>query len=433
MEPSVESKELDVETPIAPVNRARGPWIAGALAVGLLIGAGIMWAIPRDVPASEAEAQKPDLPPGVVEIDPAAQKNAGVQVSRAESRVLPSTLSVTGTVTPVESKLAHLRPLARGVIEVISVSLGARVSVGQPLLTYDNIAMGELTGEYLSERAGLRQTETDLEVKQRGVERAEALIKLEAISQQDVELRRSEVRNAQSAVSSARARVTRIEEQLHRFGLSDADLSRLTPEEGQSGHRTASHSVLRAPIGGVITKFDVASGEVVEPERELFTIADLSTVWVLADVYQKDLARLPQSADVEIRVDAYPDRIFSGKLTYISDVIDPKTRTAKVRCVVANPDGLLKLDLFATVVIPTNERRQAVVVPVAAVQQIDNQPVVFVRKSASQFERRKITVGQTAGGVIEILDGIRAGDEVVGDGSFYMKTALLRERIGGGE
>ncbi len=433
MEPSVESKELDVETPIAPVNRARGPWIVGALAVGLLIGAGIMWAIPRDVPATEAAAQKPDLPPGVVEIDPAAQKNAGVQVSRAESRVLPSTLSVTGTVTPVESKLAHLRPLARGVIEGISVSLGARVSAGQPLLTYDNIAMGELTGEYLSERAGLRQTETDLEVKQRGVERAEALIKLEAISQQDVELRRAEVRNAQSAVSSAKARVTRIEEQLHRFGLSDADLSRLTPEEGQSGHRTASHSVLRAPIGGVITKLDVASGEVVEPERELFTIADLSTVWVLADVYQKDLARLPRSGDVEIRVDAYPDRVFSGKLTYVSDVIDPATRTAKVRCVVANPDGLLKLDLFATVVIPTNERRQAVVVPVAAVQQIDNQPVVFVRKSASQFERRKITVGQTAGGVIEILDGIRAGDEVVGDGSFYMKTALLRERIGGGE
>ena len=186
-------------------------------------------------------------------------------------------------------------------------------------------------------------------------------------------------------------------------------------------------------MDGVVTKFDVASGEVVEPERELFTIADLSTVWVLADVYEKDLARLPRSGDVDIRVDAYPDRVFRGSLTYVSDVIDPKTRTAKVRCVVANPDGLLKLDMFATVIIPTNERHQAVVVPVAAVQQIDNQPVVFVRKSESQFERRKVTVGQTAGGVVEILDGVRAGEEVVGDGSFYLKTALLRERIGEGD
>jgi membrane fusion protein, heavy metal efflux system len=422
-----------------PGGRHRGRtglWIVAALVAGLVGGAGIVWLLPRpEPPAAETEAtpKRAELPAGAVKIDPAAQKNAGVQIVRVESRTLPATLSVTGTVTPVESRVAHIRPLARGIIEQISVSLGARVTRGEALVTYDNIQMGEFTGEYLSERAALRQAESDLEVKQRGLERAEALIKLEAISQQDLELRRAEVRNAQSAVASAKARVTRIEEQLHRFGLTDADLARLTPEEGQSGHRTASHSVLRSPMDGVVTKFDVASGEVVEPERELFTIADLSTVWVLADVYEKDLSRLPRSGDVDIRVDAYPDRVFRGSLTYVSDVIDPKTRTAKVRCVVANPDGLLKLDMFANAIIPTNERRQSVVVPVAAVQQIDNQPVVFVRKSESQFERRKVTVGQTAGGVVEILSGVRAGEDVVADGSFYLKTALLRERIGEGD
>ena len=425
------------DVPTVRRGRPSAAWIAAALASGLLVGAGIMWLMPRRAPATAETAsapQKPGQPAGVVEIDPDAQKNAGMRFARAESRTLPATLSVTGTVTPVDSKVAHIRPLARGIIEQLSVSLGARVTRGQPLVTYDNIQMGELTGEYLSERATLRQAQSDLEVKQRGLERSEALIKLEAVSQQDLELRRSEVRNAQSGVASAKARVSRIEEQLHRFGLSDADLSRLTPEEsGESGHRTASHSVLRSPMDGVVTKLDVASGEVVEPDRELFTIADLSTVWVLADVYEKDLSRLPRSGDVDIRVDAYPDRVFSGALTYVSDVIDPKTRTAKVRCVVANSDGLLKLDFFAAVIIPTNERHQSVVVPVAAVQQIDNQPVVFVRKSAAQFERRKVTVGQTAGGIIEILEGVHANEEVVGDGSFYLKTALLRERIGEGD
>lgn len=417
-------------------GRRPGVVMAVTLLIGLLVGGGTVWFVfgrgPAAEPAAEAE-RKPELPPGVVEIDPATQATSGVQVAKAASQILPATLSVTGTVTPVESGVAHVRPLARGVIEQISVTLGARVKKGQALVTYDNIQLGELTSEYLTERSALRQSESDLEVKQRGLERAEALIKLEAISQQDLELRRAEVRNAQSTIASARARVTRVEEQLHRFGLSEADLSRLTPEEGSSAHRTASHSVLRSPLDGVVTKFDVASGEVVEPDRELFTIADLSTVWVLADVYEKDLARLPRSGEAVITTDAYPDRRFAGSLTYVSDLIDPKTRTAKVRCVVDNRDNLLKLDMFASVTIPTNERRQAIVVPVAAVQQVDNQPVVFVRKTPSQFERRRVTVGQTAGGVVEILSGVRAGDEIVGSGSFYLKTALLRDRIGEGD
>lgn len=422
----------------APSDKPRrvGVWVIAALIVGLVGGAGVMWLMrppvaPLAAPAEQAK--KPELPVGTVELDPAAQKNAGVTVVPVESRVLPATLSVTGTVTPVESRVAHVRPLARGVVEQIAVSLGVRVSRGQTLVTYDNIEMGALTGDYLTERAALRQAESDLDVKQRALARAESLVKIEAVSQQDLELRRSEVRNAQAAIASAQARISRVEEQLHRFGLSDGDLTRLSPTEGQTGHRTASHSALRAPIDGVVTRLDVASGEVVEPDRELFTIADLSSVWVLADVYEKDLSRLPQSGDVDIRVDAYPDKVFRGALTYVSDVIDPKTRTAKVRCVVPNPGGLLKLDLFATVIIPTNERKQSVVVPVAAVQQIDNQPVVFVRKTEGQFERRKVTTGQTTGGVVEILDGVRAGEQIVADGSFYLKTALLRERIGEGD
>ena len=418
----------------APRTRGTVAVVLGALVLGLVLGVAVMWFVrpPALAPTPAAETKKPELPSGTVELDPAAQTNAGVRIVPVEARVLPATLTLTGSVTPVESQVAHIRPLARGVIERVSVSLGARVVRGQPLVTYDNIQMGELTGEYLAERASLRQAESDLEVKQRTLGRAEALIKLEAISQQDLDLRRSELRNAQAAVSSAKARVTRVEEQLHRFGLSDADLVRLTPEDGQSGHRTASHSVLRAPIDGVVTKFDVASGEVVEPERELFTIADLSTVWVLADVYEKDISRLPRSGDVEIRVDAYPDRRFHGALTYVSDVIDPKTRTAKVRCVVPNADGLLKLDLFAIITVPTNERRQTIVVPVAAVQQIDNQPVVFVRKTASQFERRRVIPGQTTNGVVEIIDGVKRGEAIVAEGSFYLKTALLRERIAEG-
>jgi cobalt-zinc-cadmium efflux system membrane fusion protein len=353
-----------------------------------------------------------------------------MQMVTVTSRVLPAAIDVTGVVAPDDARVSHVRPLARGVIEEIGVTLGARVARGQTLITYDNIELGELVGDYLSETAVQRQTEADLEVRQLAVARAEALIKLEAVAQQTLELRRAEFKNAQAAVASQRARVAKLEEQIHRFGLSDADLAGLTPEEGRSGHRTASHSVLRAPFPGVVTRFDIAAGETVEPDRELMTLTDLSTVWVLADVYEKDLAKVRVNTNVDIRVDAYPDRAFVGRLTYVSDTIDPQTRTAKVRCVIANPDGALKLEMFVRVSVPTTDSQQAILVPAAALQQIDGQSVVFVRQSPSRFERRNVEVGNTAGDVVEIRSGIRAGEVIAGAGSFYLKTALLRDRIG---
>ena len=403
------------------------------LIVGLAAGAGTMWLLRGDAALTEddhEEAGHVELPPGVVEIPEAAQKNAGVQTLAVERRVLPATIEVTGTVAPVESRVAHIRPLARGVVESIGVTLGARVRQGQTLVTYDNIELGELVGDYLAAGAALRQAEADLEVRQRSLERAEALIKLEAVAQQTLDLRRAEFKNAQAAVGSQKASVAKVEEQLHRFGLSDSDLAKLTPDEGGSAHRTASHSVLRAPSSGVVTKLDVATGELVEPERELMTISDISTVWVLADVYEKDLAKVRVDSDVNIRVDAYPDRVFVGRLTYVADVIDPETRTAKVRCVIANPDGALKLDMFARVAVATTDSRDGIVIPSAAVQQIDGMSVVFVRQTPERFIRRNVQLGVSAGDVVEVVSGLQQGDVIATVGSFYLKTAALRDRIG---
>ena len=403
----------------------------------LVVAVGFLMAYWRDrdgagAATPEADEAAADLPPGVVEVPEAAQKNADLQTLTVTSRVLPATIEVTGVVAPDERRVSHVRPLARGVIEDIPVTLGARVARGQTLLSYDNIELGELVGDYLSEVAAQRQAEADLEVKQRNLDRAEALIKLEAVAQQTVELRRAEFKNAQAAVASQRARVAKIEEQIHRFGLSDADLAGLTPEEGRSGHRTSSHGVLRAPFAGVITKFDVAPGELVDPSHDLMTLTDLSTVWVLADVYEKDLAKVKVNSDVNIRVDAYPNRVFVGRLTYIGDSIDPETRTAKVRCVIDNPDGALKLEMFVRVAVGTTDSREAIVVPAASVQQIAGQSIVFVRQTPSRFERRRVEVGNTAGDVVEIRSGLKAGEVIAGAGSFYLKTALLRDTIGEG-
>ncbi len=408
------------------------PALAIALAVGLALGAGLMVLMRDDSvdPVPQAAEGHDELPPGVVEVPEAAQRNAGLQTLTVERRVVPATIEVTGAVAPDESRVGHIRPLARGVVEDIAVTLGARVRQGQPLVTYDNIELGELVGSYLGEVAALRQAEADLEVKQRALERAEALIKLEAVAQQTLELRRAEMKSAQAGVESREAGVAKVEEQMHRFGLSEADLARLTPDEGMSAHRTASHSTLRAPFSGVVTTFDVARGELVTSERELMTVSDLSTVWVMADVYEKDLAKVKVNSDVNMRVDAYPGRVFVGRLTYVSDIIDPQTRTAKVRCVIANPDGALKLDMFVNVAVATTDSREGLVVPVAAVQQIDGVSVVFVRQGPARFLQRPVTLGVSAGDVVEVITGLEGGEVIAGAGSFYLKTAALRDRIG---
>ena len=402
------------------------------LVLGSAVGAGAVWLF-SDRPAAESASEEEhadDLPAGVVEIPEAAQKNSNVEIAPVSTTRLPGELEVTGIVTPDESRVAHVRPLARGVVEKIGVSLGSRVTQGQPLLTYDNVELGQLVGDFLTEQAALRQAETDREVKRTSLARAESLIKIEAIARQELDVRRAEFMNADAAVASAQARVSRVEEQLHRFGLTDADVKALAPEANEAPHRAASHSTLRAPFAGVVTKLDVAAGEVVESDKELFTIADISTVWVLADVYEKDLAKITREGTVTIKVDAYPDRVFSGRITHVSDLIDPTTRTAKVRCVVENRDGALKLDMFAKVLLGNTEERQALAVPACSIQQVVNQPVVFIQQSATRFERRNVQVGRRSGELVEILDGLEDGQMVVGKGSFYLKTALLRERIG---
>ncbi|MCC6245176.1 MAG: efflux RND transporter periplasmic adaptor subunit [Gemmatimonadaceae bacterium] len=387
----------------------------------------------RTAPAEPTEAKAAVLPPGVVELAPEALKNAGLHTSVVASSVMQVLLDVTGTIAAEDSRVAHVRPLGRGVIETVSVTLGQTVRKGDALLTYDNIELGEQVGAFLEARAALRTAESDREVRRLSLARADALIKVEGIALQTVELRRAELKAAESAVASAEATVARIEEQLHRFGLTDPQVAQLNSAESPGGHRAASHNILRAPVDGIVTRYDVAPGELVEPQRELFTITDLSTVWVMGDIYEQDVARVRAGTDAQVRVDAYPNRPFSGKLTYVSSVIDPKTRTAKARVVVPNVDGALKLDMFARVAVPTPDRREALTVPAIAVQYVEDQAIVFVRRDDGRFARRNVVIGAASGDVVEIRDGLKVGEVVVGTGSFYLKTALLRERIGGGE
>lgn len=393
-------------------------------AVVLLVVVAAMLLLKRTKPPTEAEAEHN---PNVVEMSQEGQRNIGLLTEPVAEELVSQKVKVTGVVGPDETKLAHVFPLAQGVVEKVFVRLGDRVREGQPLLQYDNIELGELVGEHQSMHSDVEREMAQSTVATKSLERAKSLIQVQAISPREFEVRAAEKEQADAAVESKRAELAKVEEKLHRFGLSEGEISRL---RSGSGHRTASHSALRAPLAGVVTKYDVAPGELVTPSKELFTVVDTSNVWVLADIYEKDIASIPTKGPCQVSLSSYPDQVFNGVITYLSDFLDPSTRTAKLRCVVPNRDGRLKLEMFADVIVSTERKVPSIAAPKGAVQEVNGETVVFVQTGPAQFEKRPVKIGQRGTDKLEVLEGLKKGERVVTVGSFQLKTEVLRESIG---
>jgi len=405
------------------------------LILGVIVltsGMGLLYFM-RGRETPDEKRQTKDPAPNIVEISPESQNNAGLEVEKVTERPIRGLVKTTGIISPDQSRVAHMFPLAKGIVEKVYVQLGDKVSEGQPLVLYDNIELGQLIGEFLSLRGGLERVQAQEEVAGKSLDRAKSLIDVQAIAQSEFELRQAEYQQAKATVQSQMADIARVEEQVHRYGLSEQDVQALGGPSEHATHRTASHNILKAPRSGVVTTFEVSQGEVVDPGKELMTIVDTSVVWVLADVYEKDLAAVHTGTEAQITVASYPDHSFAGKITYISDSLDPASRTAKLRCVVPNGDGRFKLEMFATVEIPEAGVRSALAIPEQAIQQLDADSVVFVQRDATHYEKRVIQAGERGSGWAEVLKGLGKGENVVTQGTFYLKSALLREQIGGGE
>lgn len=368
---------------------------------------------------------------GIVHIPHDLQSANGLEIRRAEVRPFESPLHVTGTVSADQTRVARIRPLARGVVDQVFVQLGDRVNQGEPLLSYDNIDLGLAIGEFRAANADLRSTRTNLEVSETILARSREMLEVEAVARTEHDVVEAEFRSAQAQVDSARALVAKFEEQLHRFGLTEEDLNKLTQGEDPDYHRTVSHATLRTPSSGIVTAYDVGQGEVIDPSSELLTVTDISVVWVLAGVSERDLSAVRVGKPVSIQVSTYPGESFRGRITHTGDMVEQESRTARVRCVVRNPDGRLKLGMFATVDIPSGHTYDALAVPSEAVQNIHGRPVVFVRRSATEFELRQVETRLESEGWVELLSGVNAGDAVVSAGSALAKAEALHDEPGG--
>ena len=381
----------------------------------------------KEQPKNEEGVAKPKLPTNHYAMTQDAQQNIQLTTAVVQQEEITKTLRVTGTVGPEQGRVAHVFPLAQGVVRSISVTIGSRVRAGQSLLRYDNVELGTLTGEHRSLLGSLERAQAQQNVSAKNLARAENLLKVEAISQREYELRRAEKEQADAGVNSARSELAASEEKLHRFGLTEDQIRAISTG---ATHRTSSLNDVRAPISGVISKYEVAQGELIGPDKEIFTVVDPSIVWVLADIYEKDLGAVPQHGVCSVKLAAFPNETFQGRVEYISESLDPQSRTAKLRCVLPNKDNRIRLDMFAELDIPTTRKEMTLTVPNTAVQEINDQPVVFVQRGPEDFEKQIVKLGFKGDQNTEILDGLKAGERVVTNGTLQLKFEAMRGTLG---
>jgi cobalt-zinc-cadmium efflux system membrane fusion protein len=384
-----------------------------------------LWMIPAVMLLAGCSLSKRDAAPveekketGLVHISAEAQKHFGMQVEEAQIHELNEFLLVPGTVQPIDSHVNTIRPLARGRLHEVLVRVGDRVGKGQPLATYDNMEAGELAAQLAGAKADLERFRGQERNLSRQTERSRALADIGAVPKKDFEQASSDQQAAQQTIKAQESVISGILARLRRFGISATDI------------QSAPVTTITSPFAGVVTKQEASPGEVVDSTTALFTIADLSAVWVQAEVYEKDLGRLRVGQTALITVDTYPNQTFTGKITYISDFLDPRTRTARVRCDVPNTDIRLKLDMYANVNLPTTFSRRTLAVPSGAIQQVGDKTVVFIRKTATEFEPRWVTAGNTVRDLVEITNGLKEGEPVVKAGAFHLKSILVGKDLG---
>ncbi len=350
----------------------------------------------------------------VVELSDEAQRRAGIEVVPVRLATVQTQIKMTGTVEPVDSRLAQVRPLARGRVLEVLVRVGDRVAANQTLVRFDNIEASELLSQLDAARAELQRIRIQQTNAQRQAERSRSLVSIGAVPTKDAESAEADARGLEESVRAQQSVIAGIETRVKRFGVSSSQES--------------AAAAIRAPFAGVVTKVDAAPGDVVDSSSALLSLADLTRVYVEGQVYERDLGRIRIDQPARISVGAYPGQFFQGRVASIGDVLNPATRTAGVRCEVDNTSGRLKLEMFATLSIPTNEAHSALSVPADSVQTINRRQVVFVRSGELHFEAREVQVIGD-GPDLEVVAGLKDGEPIVTKGAFQLKSAFLARQL----
>jgi RND family efflux transporter MFP subunit len=416
------------DTRTSPHSRKRGriarACLLGLVALGLIAlgAAGATLALRHTTgtglpaaPMATVSAPTPAESVGEAEValSPEGLARAGIKTAPVAVVSAGATVTVPGTVTANSYREVKVTPIAPGIVTKVHVELGASVRRGAPLLTLFSPELADSQTKYMSMSALFEADHNKLE-------RTRKLVEIGAASRQDLE----EI----TAIHEAHAtEVEAARQRLQLLGLRAEQVRTLT-----SPSQVVSTIVVPAPIAGVITSRSANLGQVVAMGQELLSVTDLSEVWVVGDLYEQDFKTVRVGSEAAITTPAYPGLTLRGRVSYIDPRVDPQARTAKARIEVSNADGRLRLGMYVSVSF-TTPGASTVVVPRSAVQAIGDRQVVFVpaRNEEGKFIQRQVRLGSPIGDNYSVLSGLKLGETVVTEGSFFLRAEVLRNAPGG--
>ncbi|MFO0571966.1 MAG: efflux RND transporter periplasmic adaptor subunit [Polyangiaceae bacterium] len=338
---------------------------------------------------------------GEVHLSAAAVERSRIRVGEAKRQALAGGLHVPAEVRLDPDRTAHVTPIVQSQITEVKVKLGDQVKKGQPLAVLKSVELGEASASIRSARASVSVAEDNLA-------RQRQLLDAGVGAQKSHVEAEGELRKARAALSAAQTRA----------GI----------------YGGAGGGVVKSPLAGTVIERHATAGEVASPDRPLFVVGDVSRVWIVGRVYEKDVGLIKAGLSATVRLHAYPARAWTAEVDFVSAVLDEATRSAEVRMTLPNDEGLLKPGLFGTIVLGAPDAGVSpVVVPESAAQELEGKTVVFVpADEPNAFVAKTVVIGARADGWVEILTGLAEGQKVVVEGAFTLKSAVLAAELGEG-
>lgn len=375
--------------------------------------------------AAEAAPQAPEKGTDEILLPVSEQAANQIVTETAGATQEPELLRVPGRITLSDKGTWHVGVMTEGRVEQVLAGLGDYVKEGQVLARMHSHEVHDSRAAYFTSVSELTRFHAAAQLAKRNFERMQRLRELKAASQEQAELARQELTNAEAALRNGEIAVQRSRQHLEEnLGV---------PAEIPSGHPSEQYNLvpIRAPASGYILAKNVTPGTVVQPSTEVFTIGDTGRLWMVASIRQELLGKLRVGQKATVTVAAFPQLRFQGPITNLGQQIDPVTRLLNVRIELGNPDGRLRPEMLANAEIPVGDPAPMILVPVDALQQVNEQNVIFVQTGGDRFRVVAVRAGDSVNGRARVLEGLKGGERIVTHGSFILKSQLLKTVLQG--
>ena len=367
------------------------------------------------------ESQKKESKVERITLSKQALKEIGLKVEFTSLKPFTAFITIPAKVFTSQDKEAQVGTLVRGRVSKVLVNLGDRVHRGQELMDIEGVEIGEIKSLFLKAKAQLTYAEASLKRQQ-------------SLADQNVGSQKA-LLEAQAEYEKAHAEFIAEDRRIHSIGLNDADIEGLNAHSANGSNESHIGGMLsvKSPIDGVVVERNVVIGQFLDGAANAFKVINTSSVWVDGQIYEKDISKVTERTNAIFTTPSYADEKFHGRIRYIGQVIDEKSRTITIRAEFNNFNGKLKPQMFGELHIPAGKYSTAILIPAESVITIDHADFVFVQKDDSTFEKRPVVIGSPQNEIVEAKNGLGENEKVVIKGAFYLKSELMKAELGEGE